>query len=481
MNPVTGQPYPYQSAGSAWLASQRFALLADEMGLGKSRQAIDASCQIDARRILVIAPASALGVWEQEFTRWSGRSVARMARLTNTPPDGPVVAVGSYAWATRYVATTTGAGRRWDLLIVDEAHYTKSLISARGRALLGSTGLIHAADRAWFLSGTPMPNHPGELWSLLYACGVTKVTYENWVDKYCTTKMFGTIEQITGAREEMLPDLACRLHRSGFMLRRLQEEVMPELPPIQVNRLPIGPPGKVTFELLELDIGWAGITTDLGVAKLVEKVNAQASTVRHAIQTSGHTTIAAAAMEALAPSVSALRRYTGLQKVEPVVKLLTEELDAFLYQKIVVFCYHRGVIEALRQALRRFKPRVIFGGTDPLRRDRHVRQFQTQPRFRVFIGQITAAGVAISLTAANQVLVVEPSYVPAENAQALKRCHRHGQDRPVFVRFAYLPNTLDQDITAIYMKKANQITQVMDADARLVRGGSPGLAELLEK
>lgn len=463
------------------MSTHAYALLADEMGLGKSRQAIDASARINARRILVVAPASALGVWEAEFTRWAGRIPVRMTRLTDTPPDGPAVAVGSYAWATRYADTQIPPRDPWDLLIIDEAHYCKSLTSRRGKAILGASGLIHSTCRAWFLSGTPMPNHPGELWSLLYACGVTQVTYTDWVDRYCTTKRFGQRETITGAREEYIPDLNRRLHRSGFVLRRLQEEVMPELPAITINRLPIGPPGKVTFDLLELDTGWAGITTDLGVAKLVEKVNAQASTVRQAIQTSGHTSIAVAAMEALAPSVSALRRYVGLQKVEPTVKLLTDELDAGLYQKIVVFCYHRGVIEALRQALRRFKPCVVYGGTDPLKRDKHVRWFQTRSKCRIFLGQITAAGVAISLTAANQVLVVEPSYVPAENAQALKRCHRHGQERPVFVRFAYLPGTLDEDITAIYQKKASQITAVMDADARLVRGDSPGLAELLEK
>lgn len=82
---------------------------------------------------------------------------------------------------------------------------------------------------------------------------------------------------------------------------------------------------------------------------------------------------------------------------------------------------------------------------------------------RVFVGQILAAGTAITLTAASEVTIVEPSWVPGENRQAIDRAHRLGQQDSVLASFLYLPNTLDARIMGVFRRKAGEIASLLPA------------------
>jgi hypothetical protein len=125
-----------------------------------------------------------------------------------------------------------------------------------------------------------------------------------------------------------------------------------------------------------------------------------------------------------------------------------------------VFAWHRSVIAGLGQALLDFAPLTITGETSPAERAAVVDLFQTKPVHRVFIGQILAAGTAVTLTAASDVAIVEPSWVPGENAQAIARAHRLGQLFSVLASFLYLPNTLDQQIMRAYRRKAEEVSEL---------------------
>jgi SWI/SNF-related matrix-associated actin-dependent regulator 1 of chromatin subfamily A len=129
-----------------------------------------------------------------------------------------------------------------------------------------------------------------------------------------------------------------------------------------------------------------------------------------------------------------------------------------------VFAVHRDVISILASALRkkfgRFGVVTLFGGTPPRRRQENIDRFQTDPKCRVFIGQVVAAGTAITLTAAHDVLFAEASWNPADNAQAAMRCHRIGQDEPVFVRFVSAAGTIDERIQRVLRRKTETITQL---------------------
>ena len=143
--------YPFQETGVDWLVANKRAYLADGMGLGKTVQAIDAASCLGVERPLVICPASAVPVWKEMWHEWGMPSVAETVRVV------------SYTKFVRYPAED----KDWhDLLILDEAHYCKNMVAQRTKAALG---LAHRSSRVWLLSGTPMPNHVGELYAPLRA------------------------------------------------------------------------------------------------------------------------------------------------------------------------------------------------------------------------------------------------------------------------------------------------------------------------
>lgn len=450
--------FPYQKEGIKWLAQQRFALLADEMGLGKSAQAVKACDLVKAERVLVICPAVARQNWIREFQKFSSVSrlltaITKKSALASVKNSQNSVVL-SYDLAHSSLADLNGP---WDCLILDEAHYLKSIDAKRTKAVLGKDGLIHKAKRTWALSGTPTPNHPAELWPLLYTFGVTKLRYEQFVDRYCTFYEAQHGRQITGARTGNIPEL--RQLISNVMLRRRKSEVMQELPPIFYS--------DVVVEAGLVDIGieasFAHYIFPVDKTKeLFQELDQQRSLVKSMVDTAGLGKDGMAALAAMAQSVSTLRRYVGLQKVQPVVDMITEELETGAYEKVVLFAVHRDVIEGLRAKLSKFKPVTIYGGTDPERRTRNIDKFQNNPKCKIFIGNIQAAGTAITLTAAHNVIFVEQDWVPGNNAQAAMRCHRIGQKNTVFVRFVGLADSIDEKVAQVLKRKTRDITAIFD-------------------
>jgi SNF2 family DNA or RNA helicase len=91
-----------------------------------------------------------------------------------------------------------------------------------------------------------------------------------------------------------------------------------------------------------------------------------------------------------------------------------------------------------------------------------IDQFQANPKVRVFIGQLQACSTAITLHAANQVVFVEQSWTPSDNAQAAKRCHRIGQKNPVFVRMLGLAKSVDEAVAKVLARKSQMISELME-------------------
>lgn len=155
-------------------------------------------------------------------------------------------------------------------------------------------------------------------------------------------------------------------------------------------------------------------------------------------------------------SLAALRRLLGAVKVQSAAEWVRERLTVGV-DKILVFAWHHVVIDKLEEALRDFEPVVITGETSEAARAAAVMQFQAHPNRRVFLGQIKAAGTAITLTEASEVAIVEPSWTPSDNEQVIARAWRMGQTNPVTASFLYLPGSLDQRIMRAFRRKAEQL------------------------
>jgi SNF2 family DNA or RNA helicase len=453
----------YQQKGIHWLrdtfAKQRALLLADEAGLGKTREALIAAQHLNAERVLIICPAGARRVWQNEIRAWIP---GWLPRVVLVEPGARAVDLRMHL-DRRVLVLIIGYDElsnrkshvalrlrlvRWDLLVLDECHYLKNP-SNRTVAIYGGgtrhiPGVQGAADKVLLLSGTPTPNHAGELWqhyrifwpTSLGPKPLSQAAFEDRFTRFKDT-VFG--RRITGSQnQDQLRDAL-----KPVILRRRKAQVLTELPPLLLQDIPLD---------INLVIDWG------------KQANVVAQ-LQTALMRAGTT---AEALRALSPApdarVAALRQQLGIAKAQPTILWVQERMAST--NKLLLFAWHHSVIEHLRRGLLEFKPAVITGETSPVLRATAIAAFQTDPATRVFIGQILAAGTAITLTAASEVAIVEPSWVPGENVQAICRAHRLGQRDSVLASFLYLPGTLDERIMRVFRRKAAEIAELQgDFDA----------------
>lgn len=408
--------YPFQKEGADFLLPDveeplrdQAAYLGDRMGLGKTVQAATAAKVMEPRRVVVVAKASAIENWKREWRIW-----------------GPVRKhqVDFVSWATVHKYD-----KPLDLVILDEAHYAKNHGARRTQAALK---LARLASRAFLLSGTPMPNHPGELWapiSVLWPeipeeLGIS--SYHHWVHRFCQTQQTKFGLKVWGLKdvEELKPYL------QRILLRRTVAMVGVQLPParLDLHRLPAD---------ATLDKAAAGLGLD------VEKLKGRM--VHEQISEFG--------------SNARLRRLIGEHKAPLIGQLIAEELEEGEYGKIVVLAYHRSVMDLLRQALEPFGVVGFDGSTPQSKRQEAIDEF-TRGRARVFLGQSTAAGDSINLQVASEIVLVEPSWSPADNAQAIKRVHRIGSENPVRARMFAVAGSMDESVIDTITRKTKMALEV---------------------
>ena len=251
-----------------------------------------------------------------------------------------------------------------------------------------------------------------------------------------------------------------------IMLRRKKEEVLLELPPITYHQV------TVERSPVELDPTFyeqlRSISPDMKVAeqKFFGDLKVADVSLRQALDAvsngrdqrpnEGRLGI----LESMGASLVTLRRYIGMSKLPACIDIIKEDLDANPDMKIVIFAVHQCVIEETRLRLAKYGAVTLYGGTPAAKRQKNIDKFQKVPHCRVFIGNVQAAGVGITLTAANQVVFLEQSWVPADNAQAAMRCHRIGQTKHVHVRIMSLHKSVDEQVNDTLTRKSRELTKL---------------------
>ena len=467
--------YPHQQTGVEWLRDRKAALLADEQALGKTITALVAAQ--GAERVLVVCPTVVLWNWEVEAEKWQtvhewkncalgagtfqtpwGTKVELEGDLTFRPPVVQVIADGkadvdplvdvvvvTHGLLLRPWILTQLAAVKWDVMIIDEGHCFKSPTAQRTIALYET--LAPNAEKVWILTGTPCPNHAGELWThlrglaperLLTAKAKKPMTEHEFVDRFCHWRETQYGRKVTSNRKDRLPELKERL--DGFILRRLKKNVLPDLPSIRFETVHLRP--------LKLDTALKALDAELSprVLEAVQGVD-DASGFFNAVKDG--------------EDFTKFRRLCGMAKAKPVADLLYQELEDGGLDKVVIFAHHKDVVDLIARDLERFGVRTITGATPAKDRAAYVEHFQTDPSVRVIVANIVAGGVGITLTAAADVVFAEQSWTPGDNAQAADRCHRIGQTRRVRVRFMALAGTIDEAITQSLRQKIRMIREVL--------------------
>jgi SNF2 family DNA or RNA helicase len=454
---------PHQISGAAWLARNARAILADEMGTGKTATAIEACRLAGAMKVLVVCPAVARGVWKTEWPRWMGldwrvevvRTQADVRALSLAAQ--PCVFVCSYDLFSQKGRARLSAIRerlflikaRFDAIVCDEAHYLKSLDANRTTEVLS---LESMTLRMWMLTGTPVPNHYGELYPMLRylwpeRLPVRKVCTDmgymsrrEFEDEFCVVREIPVdgrrVRTISGSRNGAR--LTAML--KGLMLRRKLSEVVKDMPPLLTGTLPVAVDGNLIPEAYRI----AGALPVGGY----ESDDAFLARMRQALAPSGG-----------GLHVSQARQALGLLKVAPALEYAEEILAPDPKAKLVVFVWHIAVLDALMRVLAQWKPVKIDGRDGDAARAKAVAGFQEGDN-RAFVGQITACGTAVSLHAARHALFVEASWVPAENHQAAARCRRIGQKRTVVATFMSVENSLDERVARVLARKTDEIAEI---------------------
>ncbi|HUR69115.1 MAG TPA: helicase-related protein, partial [Candidatus Thermoplasmatota archaeon] len=133
-------------------------------------------------------------------------------------------------------------------------------------------------------------------------------------------------------------------------------------------------------------------------------------------------------------------------------------------EKAVVFAYYLQHLETLEKSLADLNPVVVHGGVNDKHRDAAVQKFMHDPTCRVFLGQITAAGTALTLTAGRHAIFIDLDWNPANHEQAGDRIHRIGQTREVFLHYLVAGGTIDEDIVKMLQEKSTTTAALLDAD-----------------
>jgi len=453
-----GQLREYQQLGLGWLHFlQDFGFggcLADDMGLGKTIQVLALLEERRTRRAkpgqarapsLVVAPKSLVHNWVEEAARFAPRlrvldytGLARAGKLGDLSQVDLIVTT----YATMRLDILKFKDIRFDYAILDEAQAAKNSNSQTAKACR-----LLQADYRLAMTGTPVENHLGELWSIF---------------EFLNPGMLGRSEAFkafsTGGRAapgDSLQLLAQALR--PFLLRRTKEQVLTELPAKTEQTL-----------YCELDAPQRKAYDELR--------NHYRASLDDRIKLQGLKRSKIHVLEALLRLRQAACHQGLIDKKQ--IKLPSAKLDTLLEQlgevldgghKALVFSQFTSLLGIVRVALQKdgIEHEYLDGKTAD--RQARVERFQNNPGCPLFLISLKAGGVGLNLTAADYVFILDPWWNPAVEAQAVDRTHRIGQLRQVFAYRLITRDTVEEKVLELQQTKRGLADAILGAENSLIR------------
>ena len=432
--------FNHQESGIEFLLKNPKCILADDMGLGKTYQAIVGALECNAERILVICPSSLKINWMRE--------------IQNFCEDVSIIE-GKYWDPNRFTIinydilknfhTIEERGKKYeeweirreiveydpDLIILDEAHFVKNHKSIRGK-ILKDIAKKFSPERIWLLTGTPIANRPMDYYNLLTIidCPVAN----NWVHyarTYCEGIRFkkgGRYIWVTTGSSN-LKELASKTKKT--ILRRKKENVL-DLP----DKLTT----PIYLELQNTD-GYKNVWNEyLSKRKLEGK---KGNPFKELVE------------------MTLLRTFIAMETVPYSIEKAEEAVE--LGKKVIIFCNFNDEMDSF---IRHFGDKCVClrGGMTDKQKQLAVDRFQEDENCMVFIGQIKAAGVGITLHAAEIVIMNSLDWVPGNHEQAEDRAYRIGQNKTVNIYYMLIDDTIDTLVWDILNEKKKIIGTIMGED-----------------
>lgn len=424
-------PLDHQKEAIQKLVENKKFILADDMGLGKTTSTIISALETGAKKVLIICPASLKINWQREIENYSDRTTSIIEGKKWDDADFVII---NYDIIKNFhddkkKSESTIVKSKFDLVIVDEAHYVQNSQAQRTK-LINDIG--RNVERVWLLTGTPITSRPINYFNLLNL--IDSPVAQNWmayVKRYCNGFQFQAgrrkIWNVSGASN--LEELRDRT--SPLVLRRLKENVL-DLPEKIITPVYLRLKSKEYEELMGEYYDW--------------------------YDKSGE-------------SDSLTLQFTKLTKVRQVIaeektKATIELCENIIEQgkKVIVFTNFTKSLEMILQHFGKSAVR-LDGQMSQKERQLSVDNFQNDEKITVFVGNIKAAGVGITLTAAEAVVMNDLSFLPSDHSQAEDRSYRYGQKNNVLVYYPIFDNTVEGIIYDILKKKKNIFETIMGDNA----------------
>jgi len=413
------------------LANDKF-ILADDMGLGKTTSAVIGALESGAKKVLIVCPASLKINWQREIANYSDRRVLIVeGRKWGSTFDFYII---NYDIIKNYHTTDKSedsddykllVNEKFDLAIVDEAHYISNTTANRTRLL---NDVLEQIPKVWLLTGTPMTSRPINYFNLLKIVdSPLTLNWQSYVRRYCKGYQFSVgnrkVWNTSGASN--LDEL--RERTKSYVLRRMKTDIL-DLPEKIVTPVFVELTSRMYDEELE---EFTRITND--------KKNDETISVT-------------------LNRLMKIRQLISYEKIPYTCELIDKCLEQG--KKVIVLTNFTMTLDMLHDKYKKNSV-TLDGRMSKDKRQDSVDRFQNEDKIKVFIGNIKAAGVGITLTAAEVVIMNDLSFVPADHSQGEDRAYRYGQKNSVLVYYPVFENTIEKVIYNILQKKKNVIDQVM--------------------
>ena len=422
-------PLNHQKDAIEKLAGSKRFILADDMGLGKTTSTIIAALETKAKKILIICPASLKINWQREIENYTDRSVyIAEGKHFSTEHDFVIVNYdilkNFYDLKDKENSLITKSN--FELIIIDEAHYIQNGQAQRTKLV---NSFVKSVDKLWLLTGTPLTSRPMNYYNLLFL--IESPVAQNWMAyaiRYCQGYQFKAgnrkIWNVSGASN--LEELRDRTSRQ--VLRRLKTEVL-DLPDKIISPIYLRLKSKLYEGLMGEYYDWYKN----------KKEESSSLTVQFS-------------------KLMKVRQVIAEEKINDTIELAQNIIDQD--KKVIIFTNFTDTLQKIHSHFGKQSVYLDGSCTKP-QRQYAVDQFQENDKIKVFVGNLKAAGVGITLTAGEAVIMNDLSFVPSDHDQAQDRAYRYGQKNSVSVYYPIFENTIEGVIYDMLSKKKNIIDTVM--------------------
>ena len=442
--PPDKELWPFQKADLEYALRRKNTLVGDQPGLGKTPIAICYANEIGARRVLVVCPASIRIQWVNKIREWSTMPYPMIVHPILHSRHG-VHPEANWTVVSYELARTEAIGKalakgRYDVIIIDEAHYLKTIDSRRTRAVFGGgenrtfEPLASRAENILALTGTPLPNRPREAYTLARSLCFDSIDWaseEHFNSRFNPSIRGERVDPVSGRtiifndeRTGRHSELQNRL-RGNFMVRHLKREVMPQL------KMPV-------YDIIQLE--------ETGPVKQALEAERLLDIDPEALE--------GADMTALG-HIAVVRRMMGIA-LAPQIASYVDMIINGGEEKLVLFCWHIEVANMLEKALHKHGVIRVSGVAD---KSRKVQEFIRNPAKHIILGNTLTLGTGTDglQEVCSHAILAEPDWVNGNNEQAFDRLDRGGQTRTVQGDIMVAPGSFAEKVLASALRK-NQIT-----------------------